>query len=125
MRAQQIIDAYRGLGELVTVSLPFREARGILRLKKAIETELEAVRGYEEQLVEKYGGTFEGGKITFASEDNYNAFTSERGAFLREEHPEITLPGVDLSGHAGLLRLTASALEALDGIVKFEEGDNG
>lgn len=125
MTPKQIIDAYRGIRELANITLPFKVSRGILKLKKAIDEEFEAVRSYEEQLAERFAGKNEpGGRLSFATREDADAFLAEKEKFMAEENEDIKLPTVDLSKVADQIRVSAAAMEALDGLVKFEEGDD-
>lgn len=124
MTPKQIIGAYRAIHELANLTLPYKASRGILKLKKAINEEFESVRNYESQIREKYGGTKErDGSFNFADPESAKAFVAEHEAFMADDDENVKLPVVDLSKYADQLRLSAATMEALEGLVIFEEGE--
>ena len=126
MTPNQIKDAYRAIQELSGVVFPYRVSRGISALKKRLGEELDTVAGMEKALVEKYGGKVErNGSITLSGE-HAKAFSDEYNALMSQDDESIKLPVVDVSAFADTIRISPGAVEALEGIVIFEEvTDNG
>lgn len=44
---------------------------------------------------------------------------------MEEDDPSIQFDPVDISKYTNQISISASSVEALDGLVIFEEGDNG
>lgn len=126
MTPNQIKNAYRAIQELSGVVFPYRVSRGISALKKRLGEELETVDGMEKALIEKYGGKVEhNGSVTISGTDA-QAFADEYNALMAQDDESIKLPAVDVSAFADTLRISPGAVEALEGIVIFEEvTDNG
>lgn len=126
MTPNQIKSAYKAILELAGVVFPYRVSRGISVLKKRLGEELDTVAGMEKALVEKYGGKVDrSGSIKMSSEDA-QAFADEYNALMEQDDESIKLPAVDVSAFADTLRISPGAVEALEGIVIFEEvTDNG
>lgn len=121
MTGTQIVGAYRAVRELLDVVLPYRASREIARLKKRLDEEFSTVLSMEQALVKKYGGeSHENGKYHFPSPEDTKAFAEELSAAMRQED-HIKLPQVDLSPYSGLIRVSADAIEALEGLVVFDE----
>ncbi len=126
MTPVEIVNAYRGSLELSNIVLPYKEARGVAHLKKRLEKENDIVAETEKAMAEQHGGKPNlDGTYSFGSPEEAGKFREALSEF-RKQNDEIDLPMVDLSKHTSLLRLSPSAVEALDGIVIFEsEADNG
>lgn len=126
MTPNQIKNAYKAIQELSGVGFPYRVSRGISAIKKRLGEELETVAEMENALVEKYGGRVErGGSIKISGSDA-QAFADEYNALMEQDDESIKLPAVDVSAFADALRISPGAVEALEGIVIFEEvTDNG
>ena len=124
MTPNEIKNAYRAIQELSGVVFPYRVSRGISALKKRLGEELDTVAGMEKALVEKYGGKVDcSGSITLNREDA-QAFSEEYNALMSQNDESIKLPAVDVSAFADTLRISPSAVEALEGIVIFDKEDN-
>ena len=122
MNQQKIIDAYAAVHELTGTVLPYRAARGIASLKRALTEEMEAIIDWETALAKEHGGTAQGdGRFSFETPEQNQAFLEALKAGREQDDPEIRLPSVDLSRCVGNLRITPKAVEALDGLVIFEE----
>lgn len=122
MRPKDIVAAYSAIHELNKTVLPFKAARGVAALKKRLTEEFEVVADMEKALVEKHGGkSAKSGGYIF-TEGNREAFAQEYEAAM-EQDADIDLPTVDLSAHTDALRLSPSALEALEGLIIFDRGD--
>lgn len=126
MTPNQIKNAYKAIQELSGVVFPYRVSRGISALKKRLGEELDTVAGMEKALVEKYGGKVDRNGAIKISGDDAQAFADEYNALMAQDDESIKLPAVDVSAFADTLRISPGAVEALEGIVIFEEvTDNG
>lgn len=122
MTAGQIIDAYKAVHELAAAPLPYQKAREVVGLKKRLSEEFETVAALEKEMALELGAEVDpGGRCQFRDETAAKEFARRR-LVLMEQEAEIELPAVDLSEHAEGLKLSAAAVEALEGIVRFEEG---
>lgn len=120
MTGTQIVDAYRAVRELSDTVLPYKAARGITRLKKRLDEEFATIISMEQALIKKYGGKCcEHGRYDFASTEDAQAFSEELNAAMSQDD-DMNLPQVDLSAYSGLIRVSAGAIEALDGLVIFD-----
>ena len=121
MTPNQIKDAYGAIQQLSGVVFPYRVSRGLSALKKRLGEELDTVAGMEKALVEKYGGKVgRNGSIKIAGADA-QAFADEYNAMMVQDDESIKLPVVDVSAFADTIRISPGAVEALEGIVIFEE----
>ncbi len=120
MTPNQIIQAHQAIQQLSSLVLPYRAAREIAGLKKRLVEEFETVFHAELALLERHGGEVkQNGEYRFPDDGAAETFAKECTAF-RAQEDDIRLPIVDLSGHASAIRISASAVEALEGLVKFE-----
>lgn len=125
MTPREIVNANRAIAELSGVVLPYKAARAIAILKKRLREEFDVVLGQENAIAEKYNGKRTAAIVNFESDEIAEAFTEEYESFMTED-TGVKFSPVDLSKYADMLRLSPSAIEALDGIVIFEkEGSNG
>ena len=125
MTPKQITAAYRGVLELSNVILPYKVARRVTALKKRLAEETDTVSEMEKALAVRYGGELHAdGTCDFQDAETTRQFNDELEK-LRSEDDDIQLPHVDLSKYASAIRISPAAVEALEGIVTFEEGDNG
>ena len=126
MTPNEVVAAYRAVLELSKAVLPYKTARQVAALNRALRAEHDTVVAAERALAEKHGGTISTtGSVDFPDADSTEAFTKERSEFMNQD-AEIRLPKVDVSKHTNILKLSPESICALDGIVIFEqdEGDD-
>lgn len=121
----QIKNAYKAIQELSGVVFPYRVSRGISALKKRLSEELDTVNSMEKALVEKYDGKVSPNGSIKISGDNAQAFADEFNALMAQDDDSVKLPTVDVSQFADMIRISPRAVEALEGIVIFEEDSDG
>ena len=126
MTPKQIVDASRGARELTALVLPFKKARALAGLKKALRETIDVIAGSERALAESLGGVRQrSGEYKFPDAEARDAFLEANRALYEEDDETLTLPTVDLSGQTDQLKISADAIAALEGIVIFERGDRG
>lgn len=118
----RIVSAYKAIHELSGTVFPYREARGVAKLKKRLTEEFETVLGMEKSLVEEYGGKCASGSYQFPDQDLAERFRQVYSAAMEQED-DIPLSAVDLSKYTDTIRLSPGAVEALEGLVIFEKGE--
>lgn len=121
MTPNDIKNAYKAIQELSGTVFPYKVSRGIAALKKRLGEELETVAAMEMALVEKYGGIVEPNGSVRVRGANSQAFADEYNDLMVQDDESIKLPVVDVSAYADTLRISPGAVEALEGIVIFEE----
>lgn len=121
MTPKQLVSIYQSLNELSNVVLPYQKTREMVRLRRRVQDEIDTILTMEQTLAAKYGGTQGKDKTYhFPDVEKTKQFAQEHTQFY--EHEEvIELPTVDLSQYTGFIRLSPAAMEALDGVVLFEE----
>lgn len=125
MTPREIINIHNALNELSKTVFPYKLARKIAGLSKRVKAEIEVINSQERAITNKYNGKYEpGGKISFPDTDTAVEFTREFDAMM-DEDVDIRLTPVDVSKYADTLQLTPQTIEALEGVIIFEEGDNG
>lgn len=125
MTPAEVINVHNALYELSKTVFPYKVARKIAGLSKRVKEEIDIINSQEHAIADKYGGKYEpGGKINFPDEDAAVEFAREFDAMMNEE-VDINFTPVDVSKYTDALRLTPKTIEALDGVIIFEEGDNG
>lgn len=121
MTPKKIIDANKAIQELSAVVLPYSAARAVANLKRRLKEETDIICGIERGIIAKYGGDIDDtGKCKFSDAESAKAFLAEQTEIMNQED-DIHLPEVDLSAYIVNINISAATLEALDGIVKFEE----
>ena len=124
MTPKKIINIYAALSELNSVVFPYKVARKIAGLNKRVREEFEIIVGQETALVKKYEGKRErDGKITFYDTEKAEKFAEEFEA-MQNEDVDISLVPVDISKYVDGLQLTPQSIEALEGVIIFEVGDD-
>lgn len=106
--------------ELSRCVLPYKAARGVAGLKRALQSEYETLRDSEGSIAEKHGGTLTGGQWTFQDASAKEGFDKELADFMQED-VDIDLPKVDISKYSDQLRLSPNTIFSLDGIVVFDK----
>lgn len=125
MTPAEVINVHNALYELSKTVFPYKTARKIAGLSKRVKEEIDIINSQEHAIADKHGGKYEpGGKINFPDEDAAVEFAREFDAMMNEE-VDINFTPVDVSKYADALRLTPKTIETLDGVIIFEEGDNG
>ena len=126
MTANTLIAIQSGLSELDRLPFPYKTARRLAALSRQIREEIAVINKMELALVEKYGGKVDRAyNVTFPGKEAGAAFAEARAELMDEDNDDITLPTVDLSKYVDVIELTPRAAEALEGVIIFEEGDNG
>lgn len=120
MTPRKVLNAYRAIKEISGTVFPYKTARAVAALKRKLQAEVDVIADTERALVEKYGGKMTGSRVDFDSAENVTAFQTEYNNFM-EQGAEIDLPVVNLSKHTDALRLAPDTIEALEGIVIFEQ----
>ena len=120
MTPTEVVAAYRAVLELSKAVLPYKIARQVAVLNRALRAEHDTVVAAERALADMYGGVVSRmGDVDFPDADSMEAFNRERASFM-EQDADIRLPKVDVSKYTNLLRLSPETICALDGIVVFE-----
>ena len=126
MTANTLIAIQSGLSELDRLPFPYKTARRLAALNRQIREEIAVINKMELALVEKYGGKVDRAyNVTFPDKEAGAAFAEARAELMDEDNDDITLPTVDLSKYVDVIELTPRAAEALEGVIIFEERDNG
>lgn len=124
MTPNQIVKAYRAVNELTNTVLPYKAARGVTSLSRRLQEEFGVVAAMERAMAEKHRGRLEKGTYRFPDNETAHSFSEEYKQAM-EQNDDVELPIVDLSKYIDLIRISPGAIEALDGIVIFEEDDHG
>lgn len=120
MTPTEVVAAYRAVLELSKAVLPYKTARQVAALNRALRAEHDTVVAAERALAEEHGGVVSPmGSVDFPDADSVEAFNREHAAYM-EQDADIRLPKVDVSKYTNLLRLSPETICALDGIVTFE-----
>lgn len=124
MRQRDVVAAYRAALELGEVRLPYRKAREVAALRRRLREEYETAAEREMDLARELGvEPGENGRFRTREAARAGEFRRRREEQMNEE-AEIGLPVVDLSEFADMVQLSANCLEALEGIVIFEKGED-
>lgn len=121
MTPNQITSAYKAIIRLSNAVFPYKTARSIAKLKRRLAEEVDTISDTEKRIIEKYGGTVKkNGSVTIEDREQADACVEELDGF-REQEDDIKLPVVDLSKYVDSIRISPSDIDALDGIVIFEQ----
>lgn len=126
MTPTQITAAYRAALELSKAVFPYKTARKVAKLVRALAEEVDTLSAAERALVGQYGGSVSpGGNVDFPDRESALEYSKARADYMSQE-ADIKLPAVDISKYTGLLQVSPNTIYALDGIVIFEaeEGDD-
>lgn len=124
MTPKKIIKAYQGIQYLMSIALPFKEARALARLKRSLEENINVIVENEHKLLQAHNGTaIRPGEYKFKDNETAMRFYEDLQAFQNQDDDTISLPTVDLSDQADQLNISAEAIEALEGLVIFERED--
>lgn len=122
MTPGQVMSAYKAVNELANCAFPYSVARQVHALKKKLTDEFNIVLEAEKTLVAKYRGTTsENGSYHFETVEAATAFHKEYRDFLNQEG-DVDLPKADVSRCFDAVVISAASIDALEGIVIFEEG---
>lgn len=125
MTPNQIVAAHKAMIELGGVVFPYKTARKVAGLKKRLADEVQAVLDMEKALAEQYGGKRQAtGSYRFESQEKIAEYLEAHRLAMEEDDPSIQFDPVDISKYTNQISISASSVEALDGLVIFEEGDN-
>lgn len=129
MKYGDVIRAYRAIGELKALKLPFRKARAVYEAAKQLETEYAFYAEQERIEVNEYAQKgadgkpiITGSRITFASGDDARDYTAAIHTLneteVQADIKRVTLSDYDIADGS----ITAEAIDALTiaGIVVFE-----
>lgn len=122
LNAKRIISATQAISSLATVPLAYRYARQINRLKRWLDEECESITNAQIALVRKHHGTVHSdGAITFETLEDRKSFIGETDRQFQESI-DYDVPVCDLRDgcDSADLRISAIALDALDGMVIFD-----
>lgn len=126
MTPSKIVEAHRAVLELSRIVLPYPAARKLARLQSRLASEVDTIHNMEVAMAEEHGGTMRrNGACDFPSAEDREAFEDAREDYLAQEDNSIHLPKVDLSMYTAMIRVSASALTALEGIVDFGGDKDG
>lgn len=121
LKQKEAVAAYRAVLELAEVRLPYRTAREVAAMRRRLREEYETAAERELALAKELGvEALETGKFRTKDPAAAEAFRRRHEEQMAEE-AEIDLPAVDLSGFTEMLQVSPDCLEALEGIVVFEE----
>ena len=116
----EITEAYKAVRELSGCILPYRVTRELHHLKKRLTEEFEVIFESERSLVTKYGGKPTKQGAHFEHPEDFEYFKDAYEAFMHQD-AEVELPKVNLAAYADTLNISANAIDALEGLVIFEE----
>lgn len=116
----KVMAAYKAIHELSVCVLPYKTARQVHKLRTKLTEEFDTVLNAEKTMVEKHGGKVQNGTYDFPSAEAGIAFKKEYDEFLQQED-DIVLPRVDATKCSDAIRISASAIEVLEGLVDFGE----
>ncbi|MCM1220614.1 MAG: hypothetical protein NC548_39615 [Lachnospiraceae bacterium] len=122
MTPSQVMSAYKAVNELANCAFPYSVTRQVHALKKKLTDEFNTVLEAEKTLVAKHHGTvIENGSYHFETVEAATVFHKEYQDFLNQES-DINLPTVDVSRCGDAVIISATSMDALEGLVIFEEG---
>ncbi len=121
MTQAKLVNAYKALTHLAVQSLPVRTAYALYKLRRAILPVWEFQREQESALIEKYEGVIEETSIQFPSPEAAAAYQREMAELGSLEAEEVHLPPVPVVPLTDNIMLSVTEIEALDGLVAFEE----
>lgn len=117
----QVISAYKAVLRLSETAFPYKTARSVAGLKNRLAEEVETISAAEKAIVEKYGGTIsKNGAISIEDQEQAEKCADALNEF-RNQDDDIRLPHVDLSKFSDNVRISPAAIDALEGIVIFEQ----
>jgi hypothetical protein len=128
MTQLEAVNAYKALSHLAVQTLPIKTAYALHKLRRALAPAWDFQVAQGTALIERYGGTIDGGSVRFGQPDDPDAI--KRALAYSKEIAELNgleaeaIP--DLHPHVPLddnLVLTMQEVDALDGIVIFDGGD--
>lgn len=121
MTPKDVMKAYKAINELANCVFPYKVTRQVHMLKKRLEEEFEIVLSSEKNLVAEHGGKVDStGMYKFANSETAHKFDKAYQDMLNQES-DIDLPRVDLSKYQNAIVASAATIDALDGLVLFEE----
>lgn len=121
MTPKNIMSAYKAISELSNCAFPYKITRQIRILRNRLSEEFEAVLDAEKTLVKKYEGELgPESSYKFKSSEAAAQFYTEYQKMIVEEC-DINLPCVDISKYVDSITISTAAIDALDGLVIFEE----
>ena len=124
MTPNEVVAAYKAVLELSKIVLPYKIARQVAALNRALKAEHDTVAAAERAISCEHGGVISnGGSLDFPDAESANAFTAARAEYM-EQDADIHLPKVDLTNFADQLRLSPESICALEGVVRFEKEEN-
>lgn len=124
----EAVNAYKALSHLAVQTLPIKTAYTLHKLRRALAPAWDFQVTQETALIERYGGTVDDGTIRFGQQDDpgavkralaYSKEVAELNSLEVEAIPDLH-PRVPLDDN---LVLTMQEVDALDGIVIFDGGD--
>lgn len=124
MTPREILKIRDALSELNNVVFPYKIARKIAGLNRHVQNEVDVISAQENALINKFHGKRKGNSLDFGDVDVLEQFLSERNEMMEEDNEEIRFTPVDLHQYTNLLNLTPKAIDALDGVIIFEAGDD-
>ncbi len=122
MNLQKIIDAYGAICGLSKIVLPFKKARALTELKKKLKESFDVIQQAELTIVEEFcGEQTQNGIYQFKSDEDAIKCQKAIQDYMEQDDDSIELPTVDLSDYTDQIKLSASALEALEDIIIFDK----
>ena len=119
MKIAEVVKAYKALQEISNLPLPYKAARPLAKLKKALAEEVEVIQGMEIALVNKYSGAIQpNGHFKFGSTEVLQKFDTDHKELMAQES-EIEIKPVSLSQYTDIIRVSADTICDLENVVDF------
>lgn len=123
MKQEKIIDAYKVLNKLSACPLPIKTAYALHKLRVALKSVWDFQCEEEEKLIERLRPAVDAdGNLTFATMEVKKEFLRIQHE-LSEQEQKIDFQPVTVGLLDGIT-LSVHDIDALDGFVKFEEGND-
>ncbi len=120
MTPNQIIGAYKAIHELTTIIFPYAVTRNIANLRNRLKEEFQIIADIESGIIKKYGGELKNNSIQFPNKEARQKYITEYNSIMAEKD-NVELPVVNLSKYTDRIAISPDAMNALEGIVIFEE----
>lgn len=123
MKQKKIVDAYKALNKLAACPLPIKTAYAVHKLRTALRPVWDFQCEEEGKAIDRLRPVVTGdGDLTFPSMESKREFLRVQSELAGQEH-EIDFQPVTIELLDGIT-LSANDIDALDGFVTFEEGND-